>query len=887
MESDKEEKSFEEEDKNTNMNDGLFSEEPIEPRNSDRVDFGTNFQDTEHHESSNFLTLGTTMEESEDDVRYNGNTNNVKEASNSTKDPYIHHNVKYDLPVFYSEPKDSVSVHIDSAYGILTEIFFVPEKYTVSDVIILLVSDTGLKQENFTLKYKGELVSFDTPLITLAEENKLVNFSLLLRNAEDSLKIKLGSRELIYTSGLVVKIYGRKTTVTEDPYSQQSIMLVQKGGGTHKDQEYIHINWLPHNHHKPFLGGYRNILTDYKYHNASTQTKPLPRKIKETVHTSRDTQTYKMRHFGNMTVNHMSTQFSMPGFFVSNSQDRVKTPGPYESADEYLARVLQKIIIIQKYIRRWLAKKRVARLKKMRDDYLAWEQAKAQEYKDEIARRMAHDFERRLHPKTAADFDRLYNALEAWRREEVQKIEEQNLTQAEKKAALALILNEEAELITAITRHQICITKKNAEKIRSHCLKKAAAPHRWTSAIDGRMIEVATAETNRAKELLDIYESLSLEGLTQNERLDILLTLKQTVTPYNMKLSREIVGLVDREAELIMRGVPCEQLSGLRQRIRNRFIQFAKLPQVNPEVGKYLAVPTNTQEGDVPSLVQDIQYCVSCGRYLKKKFFPLSARANSLVPCESCRRNDNRGRNRLDLEPYQYILLELRENESRLVEKMKKIAKDNAREAELQRLERGESPQPDTDIIINGDDDGGVSINPLPFLINKEDIRFIIDQIWENRSVLSGWTDLFDLTLTRWKINEPWSPWNTIVVTREEAEIHANLGKLKVEDIYADPLINLVNQRLIMGKNEFLRLYSNGNKMAEEILIHTKRMQNPENTSQWLKEKRQKLPPLMNIPQSQIIKSHAPTYQPPNTLLPVIKGERRWSSLTKDNSCTT
>ncbi|CAH8560584.1 unnamed protein product [Heterobilharzia americana] len=518
-------------------------------------------------------------------------------------------------------------------------------------------------------------------------------------------------------------------------------------------------------------------------------------------------------------------------------------------------------------------KERVAQLKKMRDDYIAWEEAQAQEYKDAIAKKIAHDFERRLHPKTAADFDRLYNALEAWRREEVKKIKVQQLTEAEKKAALALVLNEEAELIAAITRHQICISNKNTKKIQSHCLKKASKPHLWTSAIDGRMIEVATAETIRAKELLDIYETLSLENVTQNERLDILLTLKQTISPYNMKITKEIAGLVDREAELIMRGVPCKYLSGLRQRICNRFIQFAKLPQVNPEVGKYLVVPRSAE--GVPLLIEDTQYCVSCGRYLNKTMFPLNARATSLPPCEACRRTNNRGCNRLDLEPYQYILIELQQNETRLVAKMKKVAIENAREAELQRLERGESPQPETDAIINGENDNTLSINPLPFLINKEDIRFLIDQIWESRSVLSGWTNLLDLTLTRWNINEPWSPWNTIVVTREEAEIHANLSKLKTEDIYADPLINLVNQRLIMGKNEFHRLYHNGLEMSKELLINNKHIQNPENTSLWPKQKRQELPPLTAVPQTQLTKSHEPTYQPPDVALPAIIGEQR------------
>ncbi|CAH8590636.1 unnamed protein product [Schistosoma rodhaini] len=762
-------------------------------------------------------------------------------------------------PNFYSDPKDSVTVHINTECGVSLEIFLVPEKFVIMDLKIILVKDTGISHENLTLYYNGEVVNPDTPLITLANEIRLLSLTVSLGNAADSLKIKLGFREIFLTSGLVVKIIGRKIAVNKDPYSQENIMLVPKKDGANIYAENIHIHWLPYDYHKPFLGGYKNTITNCIYHNASAQTKPVRRKKLGASQTSRDTQTYRMHHFGSMTVNQMSTQFSKPGFFVSNSQDRVQTPGPYETADEYLARVLTKVIIIQKYLRRWLAKRRVARLKKIRDDYIAWEKSQSEKYKNEIDRRVAHDFERRLHPKTVADFDRLYNALELWRKEEVSKIEGKNLTEAEKKAALALLLDEEAELISAINRHQIKRSKEVAENIQSLCLKKASAPHRWISSIDGRITEVATAETIRAKELLDIHESLGLENLTHNERLDILLTLKQTVSSYNTKISKEIIGLVDREAELIMRGIPGKILSGLRQRIRNRFVQFAKLPQVNPEVGKYLTVPTSLKETTVPLLVDDIQYCISCQRYLKKNLFPLSSRANKLFPCKFCRRSDNRARERLDLEPYQYILTELRQNETRLVEKMKRVAIENAREEELQRLERGESPIPETDAIIDGTHEETVCVNPLPFLINKDDIRFLIDQIWESRSVLSGWTNLFDLTLARWDINKPWSPWNTIVVTREEAEIHENLSKLKIEETYADPLISLVNQRLILGKNKFIKLYRNGLRMTKELLVNNKSKENRENTS----EIYQNLPHLLTYAQTHPVQSHKSTCKSP------------------------
>ena len=43
------------------------------------------------------------------------------------------------------------------------------------------------------------------------------------------------------------------------------------------------------------------------------------------------------------------------------------------------------------------------------------------------------------------------------------------------------------------------------------------------------MTEMDTPYTLRAKELRDIYNSINMKYLTQDERLDVLLTLKHTV----------------------------------------------------------------------------------------------------------------------------------------------------------------------------------------------------------------------------------------------------------------------------------------------------------------------------------------------------------------------
>lgn len=54
-----------------------------------------------------------------------------------------------------------------------------------------------------------------------------------------------------------------------------------------------------------------------------------------------------------------------------------------------------------------------------------------------------------------------------------------------------------------------------------------------------------------------------------------------------------------------------------------------------------------------------------------------------------------------------------------------------------------------------------------------------MDKVWGGQSILSAWDDLFDLTLVRWNKHEEWSPWNCILLTKDEAGAHERLVNLE------------------------------------------------------------------------------------------------------------
>lgn len=62
-------------------------------------------------------------------------------------------------------------------------------------------------------------------------------------------------------------------------------------------------------------------------------------------------------------------------------------------------------------------------------------------------------------------------------------------------------------------------------------------------------------------------------------------------------------------------------------------------------------------------------------------------------------------------------------------------------------------------------------------------MQYLIENIWGSQSILSAWDDLFDLVMVRWDKDEEWSPWNTILLTKDEATAHQRLDHLE-EVIY-------------------------------------------------------------------------------------------------------
>jgi hypothetical protein len=222
---------------------------------------------------------------------------------------------------------------------------------------------------------------------------------------------------------------------------------------------------------KPFLGGYKNKLTNKDYLNATAQTNRRFKPDNGVEKFSRDTQTVVSNHINIQTRQDMATQMTKPGVYVSRLEDKLLTPRPYQTAEQKENIKVKSVIIIQKYFRRWQAKRRFQEFKFAYEQRVNWEKEKELERIKSIEERRQYDINRRLNPKTKDDFEILYAALEKWRQEEMARINATK-TGAARKAALAMLVDQEAELIATIERYKIDASEENKEKKIQYLLDK-------------------------------------------------------------------------------------------------------------------------------------------------------------------------------------------------------------------------------------------------------------------------------------------------------------------------------------------------------------------------------------------------------------------------------
>eukprot|EP00941_MAST-03F_sp_MAST-3F-sp1_P000081 g81.t1 len=343
---------------------------------------------------------------------------------------------------------------------------------------------------------------------------------------------------------------------------------------------------------KPYLGGFRNKRSGTIYHHGSTQTNERSKQWwegkPEKFH--RDTQTIDQKTRTVQLPKEVGTQMEKKGLHIEKRTDKFVVPGDYFSSDELAKLKEDKTVVMQCYWRTHKARRTAKEKRERVADRVAALEEEEKRKKEENEIRNEREIQRRIHPRTRGDFEVLYNELENWRAGEAKRVREAKLSPAQRKLELAELLAKETKLLQTIDKLKAIASKENREKRIKKMLKLMSAPKKWELRT-GEISEVHTPYTTRSRELSDLYEGLQLRGRSTDERLDVLLHVKWTVKEFDCNLTRDIVNLIDREADLLNRGRNEKTLEGLRKRISQAFLEFIETPEFNPEAARFQRVP--------------------------------------------------------------------------------------------------------------------------------------------------------------------------------------------------------------------------------------------------------------------------------------------------------
>jgi hypothetical protein len=338
---------------------------------------------------------------------------------------------------------------------------------------------------------------------------------------------------------------------------------------------------------KPYFGGFRNTVNRKLYHHASTQT-PTEKKTnqRELSHLrTRETQTFDQKSVSVQPIREHGTQMQRIDLYLDHSRDVYLTPQPYFTSEELMYLKREKCVEIQRVWRGYMARCRAIRLRHSIAEQeekvliarsphpslhsLLTYTPREHEDKGKQEERLV-EMRKRTHPTTNADFSRLYNELDQWRRAEVVKIKARTKPGEERTKAMEELLQEETLALQNIQKLKTVAHRDTVTEKTQRMLELMAQPQKWQLS-DGDTAVVSTPATVRAKELLDLYNALNSPLVNTNARLEILLNVKWTVkesisqassspssghvlSSSSFNIHKEIMDLVDREADLLNRG---------------------------------------------------------------------------------------------------------------------------------------------------------------------------------------------------------------------------------------------------------------------------------------------------------------------------------------------
>lgn len=620
------------------------------------------------------------------------------------------------------------------------------ESCTVKDIKVKLASLFEIDYRIITLKHDDLEVS-DRLTLTSMYKDDMKHLDLLLSSRDDT--------EVVITAEFVSRFIPTVDVITVQCYFGEDVY------------KNVTVEIENHNLRKEWLGGFQNRSKNVIYHHAATQTLPKERKVFEKSENGalipllyeRQTQTpFPVKNFAVDTPVDKATQMYRRDYYVSSVGDKIIAPTDFITHEEWLEKndVIKKVVIIQRAVKHWMKEKTFTKF------YKAQRMA-VKLFRDEKIKILTEQAERKRKiisgaalPTSRDDFYMLYLMVGRWWKKEWQRIKDIRSDES-RKAEYIELLEKEIELLSAIEKQRIAVKGESLRKEKIRFLEVTSRPTVFRNE-HGVMTSMDSVETQTARTHKDIYCTLIRTELTSQERTDFLLLLRNQIIQYynDYEFFYDLIALIEREIDFLAVGTEAKALSGLRRRIELFYLDLVQKPKYNPKARSY-------RKAKWPKTVDSLYRCIRCQKLMPICDFPIHTRLLRITICTSCEWLQNIGHQRLDMSPYLKLL--------RQVQKM-----------EMQKC----------------------CYTSICFLLQQIGMYFLTRIIWHGHSAISETRNLAKLCMVRWNNREEWTPWNTILLTEQEAEFHASIDD--VEQFYSPAFISSVHQKHILARIHFLPL---------------------------------------------------------------------------------
>ncbi|XP_020709549.2 IQ and ubiquitin-like domain-containing protein [Athalia rosae] len=528
---------------------------------------------------------------------------------------------------------------------------------------------------------------------------------------------------------------------------------------------------------KPFLGGWRDVRNQTEYHNAATQTRPRDPRVPWDSLITRDTQTTVLVDRVTEIPHEKASQTFENGIYVPSASDKYLSPGKFESKirknvfqdGAARRRYLEAFAVkIQKFYRAYRTRSMIRHFAAIFRNLVKTNASFYRAFQEQHGNRRQLQIIKSTSPKTRDDFEMLYNLVDRWRTGETERANK-TFMKCSKMAAHALILQKEIELLRAIDRIKTEVKKVQAEKRNLDFLNRRAKPITWTG-YRGCTVSMETLRVQKAKEHKKLYESLSRSDMPPEERLNLLTGIREFLKNHRCETVLEISYLIDQELCLLFRKIHEGMLDQLRNRLKFAFLYLIKNERYcgvkcqDPFDRRCEGDDVISNDNHSTNLLEGSEsitrLCGKCGKLLPIRKFGIN-RHQRISTCLNCDANrSQRSSIRPVNEPYEEMLRRVRRHEA-------------SRKA----------------------------FESVAFIIGPKGIRHLVDVIWHGKSGISECSDLHQLALVRFHRDAVWAPWNTLVLTKREANVHSNLDDLG--HVYSKNLLQKFTQKNLQARLTF------------------------------------------------------------------------------------